>query len=74
MVVSDNGKTFKPAAREITRILNDPGVKEHLRGVFFSGKCSKANSNDFNCEKLNILSFILRDVRTQLSAVTQRAP
>lgn len=30
MVVSDNGKTFKPAAREITRILNDPGVKQHF--------------------------------------------
>ena len=26
VVVSDNGKTFKPAAREITRILDDPGV------------------------------------------------
>ena len=26
MVASDNGKTFKPAAREITRILDDPGV------------------------------------------------
>ena len=30
MVVSDNGRTFKPAAREITRIFNDPGVKEHF--------------------------------------------
>ena len=30
MVVSDNGKTFKPAAREITRILKDPGVKRHF--------------------------------------------
>ena len=30
LVVSDNGKTFKPAAREITRILNDPGVKRHF--------------------------------------------
>lgn len=26
VVASDNGKTFKPAAREITRILNDAGV------------------------------------------------
>ena len=30
MVVSDNGRTFKPAAREITRIFNDPGVKQHF--------------------------------------------
>ena len=30
VVVSDNGKTFKPAAGEITRILNDPGVKQHF--------------------------------------------
>ena len=28
--VSDNGRTFKPAAREITRIFNDPGVKQHF--------------------------------------------
>ena len=36
-------------------------TNDHLRGVF-SGKCSKANNNDFNCEKLDILSFIFRDV------------
>ena len=30
VVASDNGKTFKPTAREITRILNDPGVKQHF--------------------------------------------
>ena len=30
LVVSDNGRTFKPAAREITRIFNDPGVKQHF--------------------------------------------
>ncbi|XP_022792234.1 uncharacterized protein LOC111331393 [Stylophora pistillata] len=30
LVVTDNGRTFKPAAREITRIFNDPGVKQHL--------------------------------------------
>mgnify|MGYP002260028305 FL=1 len=39
MVVSDNGRTFKPAAREITRIFNDPGVKryfakEHTKWTF----------------------------------------
>ena len=28
--VSENGKTFKPAAREITRILKDPGVKQYF--------------------------------------------
>jgi len=30
LVVPDNGRTFKPAAREITRIFNDPGVKQHF--------------------------------------------
>ena len=29
-VVSDNGSTFKPAAREITTLLNDPGVRQHF--------------------------------------------
>lgn len=29
-VVSDNGKTIKPTTRQITRILNDPGVKQHF--------------------------------------------
>ena len=30
LMVSDNGRTFKPAAREITRIFNDPVVKQHF--------------------------------------------
>ncbi|XP_015770180.1 PREDICTED: uncharacterized protein LOC107348643 [Acropora digitifera] len=30
LMVSDNGRMFKPAAREITRIFNNPGVKEHF--------------------------------------------
>ena len=30
LVVPDNGRTFKPAAWEITRIFNDPGVKQHF--------------------------------------------
>jgi len=30
VVVSDNDKTFKPAAGEIIRILNDPEVKQHF--------------------------------------------
>ena len=30
LVVSENGRTFKPVAREITRIFNDPGVKQHF--------------------------------------------
>lgn len=29
-VVSDNGKMFKPAAREIIRIFDDPEVKQHF--------------------------------------------
>ena len=28
--MSDNGRTSKLAAREITRILNDPGVRKHF--------------------------------------------
>ena len=28
MMVSDNGKTFKSAKREMTRVLNDPGVQQ----------------------------------------------
>ena len=29
-MVSDNGSTFKPAAQEITTLLNDPGVRQHF--------------------------------------------
>ena len=37
--MSDSGRMFKPAAREITRIFNDPGVKqnfamEHVKWTF----------------------------------------
>ena len=30
LMVSDNGKTFKSAAQEIKRLMNDPGVKQYL--------------------------------------------
>ena len=30
LMVSDNGKTFKSAAREITKLMNDPGVKQYF--------------------------------------------
>ena len=30
LMVSDNGKTFKSAAREITKVMNDPGVKQYF--------------------------------------------
>lgn len=30
LVVSGNGRTFKPTAQEITRIFNDPGAKQHF--------------------------------------------
>jgi len=33
MMVSDNGKTFKSVAREITRVSNDPGMKQYLAKV-----------------------------------------
>ena len=29
-MVSDIDRTFKPTAREVTRIFNDPGVKQHF--------------------------------------------
>ena len=43
VVVSDNGKIFKPAAREITRILKDPGVKRHF--------AKELMTRSFNLEK-----------------------
>ena len=30
LMVSDNGKTFKSATREITKLMNDPGVKQYF--------------------------------------------
>ena len=40
VVVSDNGKTFKPPAGEITRILNDPGVKQHFAKEHMKWTCN----------------------------------
>ena len=64
LVVSDNGRTFKPAAREITRILNDPGVKQH-----FAREHMKWT---FNLEKAPWWVEYLRGLWSQLRGVWRR--